>query len=87
MTVTASGKVLTPMVVFKGQPEGLIVKRELPTFPKDMLYTCQPNAWMDERVMIEWVEMVLKPYIATAPKEITPSNIIKAVITTIIFRI
>ena len=30
------------------------------------------NAWMDERVMLMWVEMVLKPYVNTAPDNVVP---------------
>jgi hypothetical protein len=35
-------------------------------------YRCQENAWMDERVMIAWVDKVLKPYVANAPDHIIP---------------
>ena len=35
-----------------------------------MIYACQDNAWMDERVMLMWVEMVLKPYVNTAPDNV-----------------
>ena len=48
MTVTASGSVLTPMLIFKGATGGRIEKREVPTCVKDILYGVQPNAWMDE---------------------------------------
>ena len=37
-----------------------------------MIYACQDNAWMDERVMLMWVDMVLKPYVDTAPDEVVP---------------
>jgi hypothetical protein len=72
MTVTASGKLLKPLLVFKGARNGRIVQREFPTFPNDMLYSCQPNAWMDEEVMLLWVEQVLGPYVATAPDGVVP---------------
>ena len=51
MRLTASGKFLKPVVVFKGKPGGRIEKREFPTFPSDLLYACQENSWMDEAVM------------------------------------
>ena len=35
-----------------------------------MIYACQDNAWMDERVMLMWVDMVLKPYVDTAPDDV-----------------
>jgi hypothetical protein len=72
LTVTASGKMLKSLMVFKGTADGRIVKREFPKFPEDMIYTCQPNAWMDERVMLVWVDKILQPYVATAPEGIIP---------------
>ena len=48
ITVTASGKVLPPLLVFKGAKNGRIVKKEFPTFDNSMYYACQENAWMDE---------------------------------------
>ena len=40
---------------FKGKPNGRIVQREFPTYPQGMIYACQDNAWMDERVTLMWV--------------------------------
>ena len=34
------------------------------------MYACQDNAWMDERVMLQWVEQILKPNPLTAPDNI-----------------
>ena len=48
ITVTASGKMLLPLLVFKGAKNGRIVKKEFPTLDKSMYYACQENAWMDE---------------------------------------
>ena len=92
LTVTASGKMITPLFVFKGKniqlivgmmkcfshfivlllgkPNGMIVQREFPTYPEGMIYACQDNAWMDKRVMQMWVNMVLKPYVDTAPENV-----------------
>ncbi len=36
------------------------------------MYRCQENAWMDEVVMIAWVDEVLAPYVATAPDDVIP---------------
>jgi hypothetical protein len=72
MTITASGKVLNPMLIFKGKPGGKIEKLEFPTFPSKVLYACQDNAWMDEGVMLMWVQKVLKPYVREAPEHIVP---------------
>ena len=41
-------------------------------YPQGMIYACQDNAWMDERVMLMWVDMVLKPYVDTAPEDAVP---------------
>ena len=72
LTVTASGKALIPLIVFKGKPNGQIVTREFPAYPEGLEYACQGNAWMDERVMLLWVEKVLKPYVEAAPDGIIP---------------
>ena len=72
MTVSASGLVLTPFLVFKGAPNGRIEKSEFTTFPPGMIYTCQSNAWMDERVMNMWIEKVLKPYVQKVPMGVAP---------------
>ena len=48
ITVTASGKMLPPLLVFKGAKNGRIIKKEFPTFDKSMHYACQENAWMDK---------------------------------------
>jgi DDE superfamily endonuclease len=72
VTVTASGKMLKPLVVFKGKPGARIESREFPTYPQDNVYACQSSAWMDERVMRMWVREVLKPYVEDAPVHIQP---------------
>ena len=72
MTVSASGKVLTPLLVFKGAANGRIESKEFSTYPPDMEYACQSNAWMDERVMHFWIDKVLKPYVNTAPPGVVP---------------
>ena len=35
-------------------------------------YCCKANAWMNEVVMIAWVDSVLVPYVAMAPDHIIP---------------
>ena len=70
--VTASGKMLTPMLIFKGKPNRRIVKHEFPEYPEGCVYACQDNAWMDEQVMLQWVEQILKPYVDTAPEDVVP---------------
>jgi transposase len=72
ITITASGHELTPLLVFKGTPNGRIAKKEFKSFPKKILYACQENAWMDEKVMLFWVEKILKPYVLLAPFGVVP---------------
>ena len=57
---------------FLGKPNRRIVQCEFPTYPQGIIYACQDNAWMDERVMLMWVDMVLKPYVNTAPEDVVP---------------
>jgi hypothetical protein len=61
---------LTLILLIVGQPNTRVEKGfSLPssTAPQGPLYLCQKNTWMDERVMLQWINVVLKPYIATAP--------------------
>ena len=72
MSVTASGKMLTPYLIFKGSRAGCINHQEFPSFSKKLMYACQKNAWMDEECMMEWVNKILKPYVDQAPDNIVP---------------
>jgi hypothetical protein len=72
LTITAAGDQLVPMVVYKGTENGTIKKRELQNHHPTCIYETQHNAWMDERVMLRWVEDVLAPYVALAPPGIIP---------------
>jgi hypothetical protein len=71
-TVTASGKILPPFVVYKGAKGGRIHTKELPNHPQGNFYTVQMKAWFDKEVMLQWVDTVLAPYAATAPIGIVP---------------
>jgi hypothetical protein len=62
VTVTASGKVLAPFLIFKGKPSGRIAMRKFSTYPNAGKYACQEKAWMDEKKMHEWIDVVLKPW-------------------------
>ncbi len=67
LAVTAAGDFLTPMIIFKGKPDGLIARRELPTLDPTSIYACQDAAWMDERCMLTWVNEVLHAYLVANP--------------------
>ncbi len=51
VTITASGRILPAVVVFKGKRNGCIVNDEFETYPNEHFYACQKNAWMDEIVV------------------------------------
>ena len=72
LTVTASDKTLTPMLIFKGKPTGHIAKCNKKTLPKDLNYALQDNAWMDEECMIQWVDKVLEPHVSQAAAGVIP---------------
>ncbi len=74
VTITADGMLLPLTLVFKGKLNGRITSKELPSghYPTNHFYKCQEAAWMDEQVMITWVNKVLAPYIAMAPDHVVP---------------
>ena len=74
VTITADGTLLPMTLVFKGKPNGRIARTEIPSgdYPTTRFYKCQDAAWMDEVVMIAWVNKVLAPYVATAPDHVVP---------------
>ena len=58
-TVSGSGKLLKPFLIFKGKTDGRIASKELQSFPDDCFYACQQKAWMDEKMMNLWIDLVL----------------------------
>ena len=63
---------LTPMLVYKGTRHGRIATREIRDHPQRIKHAMQPKAWFDEATMLDWVDGVLKPYVAMAPVGIIP---------------
>ena len=57
-TVDANGRMLPPMLIFKGSANGHI-SREFSTYPDRGHYACQNKAWMDEDMMNKWIDQVL----------------------------
>ena len=51
---------------------GVAVRINIPTFDNSMYYACQENAWMDERVMVMWVEKVLMLTLSQPQKVLFP---------------
>ena len=77
-TVTASGELLTPFLIFKGKTDGRIASRELQTYPEECIYACQDKAWMDEPMMHKWIDLVLIPWKNSRDPSITPLLILDA---------
>lgn len=61
-TITAAGTKLKPMVIFKGKTSGRIA-REFGRYVQGPVYACQDNAWMDEKMMLMWIETVCPVYL------------------------
>jgi hypothetical protein len=66
LCVSAAGERLPPFVIYLGSKNGPINKKELVNLhghPKEMAYTTQKSAWMDETTMVEWIGCVWKPFV------------------------
>ena len=65
ITISVNGDKLKPYVIFKGEPNGRIATRELPTIPaRDrVVLCCQKKAWQDALNMQDYIEKVLVPYL------------------------
>lgn len=75
LSVCADGTKLPPLLVYKGKPGGLIQKelnQKDSNYPKDIVYTVQENAWTDERVMLLWIDQVLRPHVKDVPSGVVP---------------
>ena len=57
LAITASGKVLPTMIIFKGKRELKDIKA-----PPGCIVAVQEKAWVDERIMLRWVEECLIAY-------------------------
>lgn len=78
VTVDAAGKMLPPMLIFKGTPNGRIANREFGTYPERGHYACQKKAWMDEEMMHKWIDLVLIPWKETTTPGVVPLLILDA---------
>ena len=66
--VTMSGEKLPPFIVFTGTRDGCIA-RQLRLLDNNQLlflvsikYSCQPNAWVDTDIFLQWIEKVWHPF-------------------------
>ena len=55
-----------------GKPKGRIATKEIKTLPDGAYYRVQEKAWFKEWIMLDWVELVLKPWAEKAPPGIVP---------------
>ncbi len=78
VTVSASGNLLPPFLIFKGKTGGRIARTEFQTYPEGCFYACQDKAWMDEAMMNLWIDLVLEPWKDTLPPHIIPLLILDA---------
>jgi hypothetical protein len=67
LTIMAARNFLTPMIMFKGKPDGLIMRRKLPTLNPTSMYACQDAMWMNEHCMLVWVDEIFGPYLVANP--------------------
>ena len=63
----ADGAVLPPMLIFKGKTNRTI--RNL-AVPSGMLVVTQEKAWMDEKLMLEWLDKIWLPHTESKQKEL-----------------
>jgi hypothetical protein len=70
--IMGDGTVLPSMIIFKGKHNGRIARSEFATYREGYHDCCQEAVWMDEQVMLAWVEEVLAPYVMAAPEDIIP---------------
>jgi hypothetical protein len=78
VTVTASGNLQHPMLIFKRQTSVKIDIREFQTCPKDCVDVYQPKAWMDETIMILWIDQLFIMRKNTNSPAIVPLLILNA---------
>jgi hypothetical protein len=64
LTIMAAINVITPMIIFKGKPNGQIACRELPNLDQMSIYECQDALLKDKHCMLVWVDEVLGTYLA-----------------------
>jgi len=73
--VTADGHKFPPYVIYKGAMGGRVAKElrkaEDHGYSGGCIYRVQPKAWMNEELMLEWVEHVWKPFTVAKGNKIT----------------
>lgn len=60
LTCTADGRFLPPMIIFKGKTNRTINKLIV---PKDFVVATQTKAWMDDQLMLRYIDEIWMPYV------------------------
>ena len=72
MSITAAGNTLTPFFVFKAKTHGRLSKQYAKHQSEHHIIAFQEGAWMNEELMLCWIDTVLKPWALSAPPRIVP---------------
>jgi hypothetical protein len=68
LAVSLDGRKLTPLIVFKGKP-GKTIEKNLHKENDPRTVSCvQENAYCDEKIMLQWIEKCLKPFLRDDPQ-------------------
>ena len=67
LTVTASGKLLPPQVIYQGKTQGCHAKV---TFPESWHITHSSSHWSTEETMLQFIDSVLVPYVVKTRHEL-----------------
>ena len=54
----AAGKLMSPMVIVKGKTRRALTSSKTEDAPKETKWACQPKAYMDQGLGVEWFENV-----------------------------
>ena len=66
--VIMSGEKLSPFIVLTGTKDGHIARQmglldsNQQLFPVGIKYACQPKAWVDTDISLQWIEKVWQPF-------------------------
>ena len=77
VTVDASDRMQPPMLTFKGTVNRHI-SCEFAMYPDKGHYVCQKKAWMDEEMMLKWIDDVLIPWCNEKGPDVIPILILDA---------
>ena len=68
---TMAGEFLAPQLIYQGKTSACLPKHK---FPSDWHITCTPNHWSNESKMIEYIKLIIIPYVEQKRKELKLSK-------------